>query len=148
MEAELKTRLKAARDARALPHFNSLVREHGTVVKTMCKLCGSTLTSMVPSEQHMGIYKRGNQTVIRERLLLARTNNYAEVAFEMNDGGRHVTDVCKRCKPAVLTMKPDELENLYMADIAALLGFPGPKEYITRGRAGKAKPLRAVDVED
>lgn len=148
MRPELTDRIRKARDKNLLKRFDSVTRKQGAITETRCKLCSNALMTLVPDENLREIQKIGDKTIIRERLILARTNNYAEVVLEMDDGGKHVTDVCKRCKTQLLAMGPDDLEAVYMADISALLGFSGPKEYITRGRAGVAKPLRAVEVEE
>ena len=148
MNRKLNTRIKNARDRRLLKRFDSVQRRQGAITETRCKLCDAALMTMVPDENFREVQRVNEQTVIRERLILARTNNYTEVVLEMDDGGKHVTDVCKGCKAQLLAMGPDDLEAVYMADISALLGFSGPKEYITRGRAGTAKPLRAVEAEE
>lgn len=148
MNRELNRRIKKARDGKTLKVFEGVERRNGTIVETRCNLCGSVLMSLIPDDRFQDVRRVGGQTVIRERLILAKTNNYAEVLLEMDDNAKHVSDVCKRCKPRVLAMGPDDLEALYMADISTLLGFSGPTEYITKGRAGTAKPLRAVEVEN
>lgn len=148
MNRALEQRIQKARDSKLLKVFEGVKWENGAITETRCNLCGSILMSMVPDDRFKDVRRVGGRTVIRERLLLAKTNNYDEVVLEMDDGAGHVSDVCKQCKPRVLAMGPDGLETLYMADISTLLGFSGPTEYITAGRAETAKPLRAVEVEE
>jgi hypothetical protein len=80
-----------------------------------CKGCGAQIRGLVAAEQAGEITKRGNKTVIRERVVLACLPNYREVLLQASDGSRHVTCMCDQC--ASKLSDPVLAEAVYCMDL-------------------------------
>lgn len=89
--------------------------EKGNIVEVFCKVCGLTIRKMIPSDIGQEVTRRGNQTIIRERLVLASLPNYREVLISCDDGSAHVTCVCQDCAPKL--NDPAVREECYACDL-------------------------------
>ncbi len=90
----------------------------GNEEKIMCKICGVVIASLIPDDSFKEVQQRGNQTVIRERLVMAQTPQYVALTMEMDDGSAHETPACLNCAN---TANLDQLEDAYMADLEVML---------------------------
>lgn len=114
-------------------NFNKHVKaEDGTFVldRVDCRLCGTALMTwkVHPAFEHRTRKVPGTNTVIQEvRMVFNRTAAYDEAAIETEqvvgqdaEGepivvlGKHITAVCKECKPRVTD---DQADDLYVTDL-------------------------------
>lgn len=82
-----------------------------------CKLCGQHLRELRPDNRFREKRNINGKDVIVERLVLATTPFYNEVAIFFDDGSRHVTILCNECA-AALTM--DQANAVYVMDMDVL----------------------------
>lgn len=68
--------------------------DRGNIVEVLCKVCGKTIRKMIPMDDAPEVVRRGSQTIIREKMVLACLPNYREVKVLFADGSSHVTPVC------------------------------------------------------
>lgn len=91
-----------------------VVNRHGAHEKTLCKLCGAVLASLVPTDKGQWSEKKGNQTIVYQPTVMAPTNSYAVIEILFKDGSRHQTPICKEC--ANKKLATEQLEALHDAD--------------------------------
>lgn len=95
----------------------------GVVLALDCKICGARIASTQlrpnPGAGHT--------------MKFTRSNLYAEIKFELDDGSYHVTNGCKNCLGMGLT--PDVLQELFDADMEDL------------GQKSGAKPLHVTVLD-
>lgn len=82
--------------------------------KTLCKLCGCTIASLVPTEQGQWSEKKNGQTIVFQPMVMAPTNMYAIIEIQMADGSKHQTPVCKHC--AAKDLSPAEMADIHAVD--------------------------------
>jgi DNA/RNA endonuclease G (NUC1) len=92
-----------------------VINRHGVAEKTICKLCGATVSSLVPTEKGQWTEKKGNQTIIYQPTIEAPTNSYSVIEILMEDGSKHQTPLCRECSSKPLTV--DQLQSIYDADV-------------------------------
>lgn len=80
--------------------------------KVLCKKCDAPLQGFVVIDTENDVVNGRN--VIRERMVMAQTAAYQEVALEMADGSAHMTLMCKSCAKR---LKPGDYEQIYAADL-------------------------------
>ncbi len=75
--------------------FATYDRQFG-LTELMCPLCGVLIAKLLPVGSQ-NIRRVKGQTIIQEGVALARLASYREVLLDMNDGSRHVVNVCAEC---------------------------------------------------
>jgi ferredoxin len=84
------------------------------IEKVLCKGCGTPIRALMPTDKFSTTERIGDQTIVRERLLLATLSSYVEVEMEMADGSSHITGACATC---AATVTDRELKEWYAADL-------------------------------
>lgn len=82
--------------------------------KTLCKFCGCTIASLVPTEQGQWSETKNGKVIVYQPMVMAPTNMYAIIEMEMNDGSKHQTPVCKTC--ATSSIPIDQLDAAHCID--------------------------------
>lgn len=82
----------------------------GEVLTLYCKVCGTKIASTIPRP---GPFP-GSVPVLK----FTRSNMYAEIKMECDDGSFHVTNGCKNCLS--MQLRPSMLREMYKADMADL----------------------------
>lgn len=115
--------------------------ERGGITELACSLCDAVIAKWMPSGQQT-IRRKGTQTFIQDPMVFSYLANYREVELEMDDGSKHVTNLCESCMPK-LSNGDGLLEDLYASDLAqwASEGDEGTK---LAERNANRKPLRVL----
>ncbi len=91
------------------------------IVKTIRCMggCGDALQSLIPNAD-LGVKQRrpeGTNIIIQEIVyVLATSNSYDTIHFQMDDGSSHLMPICKKCK---VNLEADDLESFYAAGLEA-----------------------------
>lgn len=99
----------------------------GLVLAVACKICG---TQIANTQEKPGPFPDSAPV---KRFM--RSNLYAEIKFEFDDGSYHVTNGCKNCLSK--DMSPELLEQLFLADM---------EDALVNSKAG-AKPTKVVVLD-
>lgn len=82
--------------------------------KTLCKFCGCTIASLVPTEQGQWSETKNGKVIVYQPMVMAPTNMYAVIEIEMDDGSKHQTPVCKHCADGAIPL--DQLDAAHCVD--------------------------------
>lgn len=130
-DSKIKADIEKAK--KALRHFHYMRSgPNGNIDKVLCKGCGAVLQSLVPDERYTYSKIVNGQKVVYKMLVMAQTQQYSEVAIEMEDGSAHITALCQTC-----ATHPPNLQDLYAADLSRLSEIGGDVEQM-----GKKKPIK------
>lgn len=81
-----------------------------------CSLCRVEIARLMPVGNQV-IRRVKNQTFIQEGVMMGRLANYREVLMEMDDGSKHVSNLCVDCATKIAT-DSSLREALYSADLS------------------------------
>jgi hypothetical protein len=95
-------------------YIHTAVSKKGTIEGVICKKCGTPIKTLIPDEHYKTTEKRGDKTIIRERLVLTESSNYTEIDILLDDGSHHITHGCYECLKNLNTL---DLEGLYIGDM-------------------------------
>lgn len=115
--------------------------------KVFCKGCGDLIVDLIPSDNpsHRETKTIKGKIVVFERLVPAQMPAYVEVEITFDDGSFHITPLCTPCFRDFTD--PDELEDIYMADMDQLLREGGSKDYM-EGNPSTRIPVSSRIVEE
>ena len=111
----LRNRIANAMAGNKIKKFNHLKKSHGVLEELFCKVCGTTIGSLIVSDRFRESKVINGKIVIFERLVFAQTPMYKDVTLEMDNGSAHATHLCKGC--AEKPLDEDTLEAIYAADL-------------------------------
>lgn len=110
-----RQRVREAKDRNKAKKFDFIsVRRGIGVDEVHCILCGTLIRKLIPVSDMGEERVRNGVTIIRERLAVTETNQYAEVIITFNDGSKHHSPTCKQCAGS---LDIDDLEVIYSADM-------------------------------
>jgi hypothetical protein len=66
------------------------------ITEIACACCGTPISALKEVGRQRE-RRAGNRTVVETGVMLTRLAGYVEVAFEMSDGSKHVTNACADC---------------------------------------------------
>jgi hypothetical protein len=84
----------------------------GEITEVLCRMCGGVIKSLIPVPSREEVQKINGRTVIRERLILAETQDYREIEVIFDDGSGNFEHVCSSC---LKRLTIDDLEDIYAA---------------------------------
>lgn len=112
---KMKARVQKSIDRGRAKSFDYInVRRGIGVDEVRCVTCGTLIRKLIPVADMGEERVAGNKTIIRERLAIVETNNYAEIMMSFDDGSKHHSTSCTKC---VGRLDTDDLEVIYCADM-------------------------------
>lgn len=85
------------------------------ITELRCSGCGVVIARLLPVGPGE-VHRHKDRTIVQEYVALTKIANYREVMWEMNDGSRHVTNMCVDC--AGHSADPMFAVALYASDLA------------------------------
>ena len=136
----LKAAPRLAKVAGRLARADYIERKNSTIVGVFCSVCGTQISGMVADRDFEIKREQGGRTIIQERLMLAPNASYREVSFAMDDGSRHITNVCSECADKLIN--DSELrEAVYSSDLAVW-----EDEGVVHETCYKRAPVRVLQI--
>lgn len=132
---------RLARVVGRLKRANFIERKNREVSAVYCSVCGELIRGLMPD--HDFDIKRVNKglTIMQERLVLGTLNNYREIAFQMSDGSRHITNACAACAEQLRT-DAQLREAVYASDLAQWADEGGPIHDSWKNR----EPVAVIEI--
>jgi hypothetical protein len=86
----------------------------GEITEVLCRMCGGVIKSLIPVPTREKSQVINGRIVIRERLILAETQDYREIIVKFDDGSGNVEHVCAPC---LRKLTVPDLEDIYAATL-------------------------------